>query len=372
MPASSANKATKTGVHANQETTMLRTQKTILSAFTCVLLAWGGASSHAVAAGADLVEVRIGVNNVLSDAPFFIAERKGYFLEQGIKVVMVPFDAGPKMIAPLGVGQLDVAAGAMSAGLFNAAARGMNIKVVADKGSTPPPYDYMPILVRKALVESGKVKSYKDIKGLKVAEAGKGGSPGSKLNEALKSAGLTYKDVQHEYIAYPQHVAALTNGAVDAAVTTEPSATQAVERGAAVRFLNTDPYPNQQIAVLLYGGDFIRKQPAVAQKFMIAYLKGARLYNDALKDGKFAGPAAPEVIAILAKDSNVKDLALYKKVTPNGINPDGAVNMASLDRDFQFYQDQGYLEGKVTVPQVVDMSFAEAAVKALGPYHAKK
>ena len=69
--------------------------------------------------------VRIGINGVISDAPFFIATEKGYFAEQGIKPDFVPFDAGPKMIAPLGAGQLDVAGGAASAGLFNAAARGI-------------------------------------------------------------------------------------------------------------------------------------------------------------------------------------------------------------------------------------------------------
>jgi len=321
---------------------------------------------------AALVEVRVGTNNVVSDAPFFIANAKGYFQKQGIKVKLVPFTAGPMMIAPLGTGQLDVAAGAMSAGLFNAVARGINIKVVADKGSAPPRYDYMPILVRKSLVDSGKVKSFKDLKGLKVAEAAKGGSPGSKLNEALKSEGLSYKDVQHEYIGYPQHVAALMNGAVDAGVTTEPSATQAVEEGAAVRFSTDEIYPSQQIAVLLYGGDFIHKMPQVAKKFMIAYLEGARFYNGALSDGKFSGPNAREVIAILVKNSNVKDPALYGKMTPNGINPDGKLNEASLNKDLQFYKDQGYVTGTVTVPQVVDTSFASAAVKELGPYRAKK
>jgi NitT/TauT family transport system substrate-binding protein len=320
----------------------------------------------------EMVEVRIGTNNVVSDAPFFIANKKGYFKEQGINIKFVPFDAGPKMIAPLGTGQLDVAAGAISAGLFNAAARGINIKVVADKGSTPPSYDYMPILVRKSLVDAGKVKSFKDLKGLKVAEAAKGGSPGSKLNEALKSAGLGYKDVHHEYLGYPQHVAALMNGAIDASVTTEPSATQAVEKGAAVRFSSDELYPNQQIAVLLYGGDFISKKPQVAKKFMIAYLKGARFYNDALKDGKFAGPNAAEVITILTQDSNVKDPALYKKMTPNGIHPDGKLNEASLQKDLQFYKEQGYLEGAVTMEQVVDTSFAGMAVKELGPYQPKK
>ena len=345
---------------------------TLLRRRTLGVLAFAAASAwvpHAV--GATLTEVKVGINSVVSDAPFFIANKKGFFAEQGIRILFVPFDAGPKMIAPLGTGQLDVAAGAMSAGLFNAAARDINIKIVADKGSTPPQYDYMPILVRKALVDSGKVKSYKDLKGLKVAEAAKGGSPGSKLNEALKSAGLTYRDTEHEYIGYPQHVAALMNGAIDASVTTEPSATQAIERGAAVRLTNTDPYPNQQIAVLLYGGDFIKKQPQLAQKFMIAYLKGARYYNDALKGGRFAGPNAADVIAILTVDSNVKDPALYRKMTPNGINPDGKINLDSLARDYQFYKDQKYVDGAIKMEQVIDTSFAEAALKVLGPYKAK-
>ncbi|WP_281032743.1 hypothetical protein [Phyllobacterium bourgognense] len=38
-------------------------------------------------------------------------------------------------------------------------ARGIGIKVVADKGSTPPGYGYQPLLVRKDPVESGKYKS---------------------------------------------------------------------------------------------------------------------------------------------------------------------------------------------------------------------
>jgi NitT/TauT family transport system substrate-binding protein len=317
-------------------------------------------------------EVRVGINGVISDAAFFIAERKGYFKEQDIAVKFVPFDAGPKMIAPLGAGQLDVAAGASSAGLYNASARGIDIRIVADKGSAPPHYDYMPLLVRKQLVDSGKVKSYADLKGLKVAEAGEGGSPGSTLNEALKKGGMTYKDVSHVYMGYPQHVPALANGAIDASITTEPSATQAIASGAAVRLSDDKLYPGQQIAVLLYGGDFIKKRPDVAKRFMVAYVKAARFYNDALKDGHFAGPNATELIAMLVLDTNVKDAELYRKMTPNGINPDGRVNLDSLKRDFEFYTQQGYLEGKAREPAtmnaVVDQSFVEAALKTLGPY----
>jgi NitT/TauT family transport system substrate-binding protein len=340
--------------------------------FAATALAAATLSFGIAAPAAAETEVRIGVNSLVSDAPFFIANRKGFFAEQGIKVTFVQFDAGPKMIAPLGVGQIDVAAGAVSAGLFNAAARGINIKVVADKGSTPPGYDYVPILVRKDLVDSGKVKSFKDFKGLKVAEAGKGGSQSSKLNEALKSAGLGYDDVVHEFISYPQQVSALQNKAVDAAVSVEPLSTKAVESGAAVRFSMDKAYPNQQVAALFYGGEFIKKSPEVAKKFMVAYLKATRVFNDALKDGRFAGPAAEEVIAILMKDTNVKDRKIYNKMVPNGNNPNGEVNIASLKKDLKFYEDQGFLEGKVTVEQVVDESFVKAALQELGPYKPRK
>lgn len=347
-------------------------QKTIRFVATAIAAATMAIGAGLPATAADMAEVRIGTNGAVSDAPFFIANKKGYFEEQGIKVEFVRFDAGPKMIAPLGVGQIDVAAGAVSAGLFNAAARGINIKVVADKGSSPPGYDYVPILVRKDLVESGKVKSFKDLKGLKVAEAGKGGSQSSKLNEALKSVGLSYGDVVHEFISYPQQVNALQNKAVDAAVSVEPLATKAEERGAAVRFSMDKVYPNQQIAALFYGGEFIKKSPEVAKKFMVAYLKATRDFNDALKDGKFAGPNADEVIDILLANTNVKDRDLFKKMTPNGNNPNGQLNIESLKKDLKFYKDQGFLEADISVEHVVDESFVKAALKELGPYKPQK
>jgi NitT/TauT family transport system substrate-binding protein len=316
--------------------------------------------------------VKIGVNGVVSDAAFFIAERKGYFAKQGIKVELVHFDSGPQMVAPLGTGQIDVAAGASSAGLFNAVARGIGLKVVADKGSAPVGYSYVPIIVRKDLIDEGKVKTYADFKGLKIAEAGKGGTPGPILDEGLKRGGLKYDDVQHVYnLGYPQQVLALANKAIDVGVTAEPSATQAIKSGYAIRFSAPDHYPNQQIAVLLYGDLFIKNRNDVATKFMVAYLEGVRFYNGALKDGHFSGPNAAELIDILVEFTKVKDRALYADMTPNGCNPNGHVDLPSLTKDFEFYKRHGYLEGTTTVDALVDQTFVDRALKILGPYKPK-
>jgi NitT/TauT family transport system substrate-binding protein len=312
--------------------------------------------------------VKIGTNGLVSDAVFYIASDLGYFAGQSIKVEFVHFPAGPQMVAPLGTGQIDVGGGATSAGLFNAVARGINMRAVADKGSTPPGYEYFPLLVRKDLIDSGRIKIFADFKGLKVADGGKGGAQAAALNAALMKGGLTYNDVQHVYMGYAQHVAALANGSVDFSVTAEPMATMALKTGKAVKFPDQQYYPNQQAAVLLYSGDFIQKRHDVASRFMIAYVQAARFYNGALKDGGFHGKNAGEVIQILTRNTKIDDPALYRQMVPNGVSSDARLNLESLEKDYKFYAEQNYIEKPVEISNVVDTTFVENANKVLGSY----
>jgi NitT/TauT family transport system substrate-binding protein len=321
---------------------------------------------------ADPIPVRVGLAAASSDVGFFIADKKGYFKEEGLAVTFVNFDSGAKMVAPLGAGQLEVGAGSPSAGLYNAVTRGISIKIVADKGSTPPGYGFQPLLVRKDLVDSGRYKSLKDLKGMKIAGSAPGSGSTSTLNEALKKGGLKYSDVERIFLGFPQHVAALQNKAVDAAMTTEPSATKAIQSGAAVRIMGDDEiYPNHQLAVVLYSSDFIKKNPDAAKRFMRAYLRAVRVYNDALKDGHIAGPNADEVIDILTEYTNVKDPAVYRAINVQACNPNGTVHVPSLKNDLAFFKAQGEVKGAVTVDDVLDNSFAAAAVKDLGVYKKK-
>lgn len=319
------------------------------------------------AAGPD--EIKVGNPQTISDAPLFIAEHKGYLKEQNIQVNFVNMATAAYMIAPLGAGQLDIAAGASSAALFNSAARGIGIKIVADKGSNLPGYAYISLLVRKDLVDSGKFQTMRDLKGLRVAEPGKGNATGSIVNEALKSVGLAYDDVTHVYnMGFPEMVGALQSQAIDAAITPEPFNTQAREQGGAVRYASDAFYPTETIAVIMYGNDFIAKRRDVGQRFMTAYLQAVRFYNGAIKDGHFAGPNAGEVIAILTKETRYKDPALYRKIVPNGCNPDGRVDRPSMEKDLAFFREQKFIEGEITVANVIDESFLDAALKTLGPY----
>jgi NitT/TauT family transport system substrate-binding protein len=314
--------------------------------------------------------VRVGLVNSSTDVPFFIADAKGYLKDEGLNVEFVSFSSAAQMAAPIGTGELQVGAGAPSVALYNAVARGVQMKLIADKAHHPAGGGHAALLVRKDLVVSGKFKDFTDLRGLKVAVSGLGSGDESVLNEALKRGGLKWGDAQPVYMGFPQHPAAFQNGAIDASLTSEPLLTRTLNAGSAVLFQrNGQFYPDQQSAAVIYGSSFIQNQPEAARRFTRAYIRGARFYNDAILNGRLAGSTAPEVIGILTKYSIIKDAETYKVITPPAIRPDGKLNVDSLRKDWQFFKDTGQIDGKATVDQVLDNSFVEAALASLEPYN---
>jgi NitT/TauT family transport system substrate-binding protein len=317
-------------------------------------------------------ELTIGTTGSSSDAPFFIADKKGYFADEGLKVKIIRFDSAAKMIPSLGTGELDVGSGATSAGLYNAVKRGIDIRIVADKARAAKGYGFESILLRKDLAESGKIKSLKDFKGLKVAISAIGNSESALMNIALKQGGLSFGDIDPVYLGFPEHTAAFLNLAIDASLTVEPTTSQILKMGTAVKLIGADEvFPNYQTAVTFYGGNFIKNKPESAKKFMQALVRGMRFYNDSLQGGKIAGPNADEVIAILVEYSHIKDPAVHRAIISHAVDPDGHVNVDSLRRSWEFFKDTKQIDGSVPVEAVLDLSFVRGAAAALGPY-AKK
>jgi NitT/TauT family transport system substrate-binding protein len=313
--------------------------------------------------------VSVGVTGTMSDAPIYIADKKRFFGDEGLTVKVITFRSAADMVAPLGTGQVEVGAGSASAGLYNAIARGIRIRIVADKASSPPGYGATKILVRKDHIDSGRYRALGDLKGMRFAMNAPGVSNTATLNALLKSVGLKYTDVETVNMPLPDHVAALRNKSVDASASVEPAAAIAARNGDAVVIRSDDEIlPYHQIAVLLYAEDFAARRAEAASRFMRAYLRAVRFYNAALRNGKLDGSNAEEIIDILTESTPIKDRAIYKALTPTGMDPDGKVNEESLASDLSFYASQGLITGKFELGAVIDRSFVESALGTLGPY----
>src|SRR5439155_14262905 len=135
----------------------------------------------------------------------------------------------------------------------------------------------------------------------------------------------------------------------DAAVTNEPSLTREIRDGVAVRASKDVIYPGQQTAVVLYSENFARARRGVAQKFLNAYIRAVRDYNDAILDGRLAGPNAGEVISILNEYTEIKDRATYAAMNAFAVNPNGGVNAQTLKNDHNFFRERGLVGTAVTV-----------------------
>jgi NitT/TauT family transport system substrate-binding protein len=315
----------------------------------------------------ELRSVKIGVVNLSTDVAFYIAEKRGYFKAEGLKADFAYFDSGAKMIVPLGTGALDTGGGATSAGFYNAVDRGIELRIVADKGMSVDGYDYKALVVRKDLVDSGAFKSLAGLKGKKVAVVAQGAADESVLHQALLKGGLQDADIERVYIPFSQQLVALQNKGIDAAIAGEPDITHMLRTGVAVRFAGLSTFYPHEAAYVLYSGKFAQdKETGI--KFLKAYLRAVRDYDRALKDGKLAGPGGEEVVQMLGEMTGAKDLSIFRDAVPPYIDPNGALYMTALQTDLDYFKQLGLVKKDVTLTRVIDRSFAEAAAAQLGPY----
>ncbi|MDH5727438.1 MAG: ABC transporter substrate-binding protein [Gammaproteobacteria bacterium] len=317
-----------------------------------------------------LFNVPIGITPALSTAGLFIAYEQGYFRAQGINLIMnhVP-RAGAQMIPFLASGQLLVGCGNLNAGLYNAIANDIPIKVVADKGTVTPNHGYLALLVRKAHVDSGRYKTLGDLKGMTIALTARGVSQEIVLEKYLHQAQLNLSDVRLINLSWGDMNVALANGAIDATIQVEPLVAKAVENGIAVRVKGDDEvYPNQQSAVIMYSPVFINKHPEMAKRFMVAYVKGMRDYNDAFENNI----NKEAIIDILLKHTKVKDRATYDKVANVGLNPDAMLNIETMRADAQWLYQKRYIKNPADVDNIAELRFINYARKVLGPYTPNK
>lgn len=309
--------------------------------------------------------VKVSVYQSVSDAGIYIALDKGYFSEQGITIETTQLDSVSSVVTALASGQVDVAGGAPSAAIYNAARQDIGIKVVADKGSMPAGAGYLGIVVRPSLADV--VKRTADLKGRKLAlpGAGVGTTNEVALARMLTTLGLGETDIATENLSFGDSLAALASGSVDAAYLIEPLVQSAEQKGVGKLLITGDKlYAEQQVAVLLYGPEFATKRKAVAQRFMIAYLKGVRDYNMAFRKDV----DRTTIVDILTKHTSVKSADLYRRMIMPGLDPNGRVNVTGMQADMRWFFSKGYLKGEVDLAKVVDPSFAEEATRKLGPY----
>lgn len=328
-----------------------------------VLLGTLGIAASPVATGQGATAIKMALPGAaVAAGPVYLARDRGYFAAQGLDVELVNFASSAEMVPALATGEVLAAVGAASPGVYNAVRRGIELKIVADAGSTPPGAGFTALVVRKDLVDSGAVRDYADLRGRRIAVPSRASTSLIDVDRALQLGGLTLNDVDVVELPFADVNAAFASRNLDAAIQIEPLVAAGVARELFVRWRGSDElYPGHQLAFIMYSP----RMPAdVGQRFMQAYLRGARDYQDAF----FRNVGRSEVVQVLIANTPVKDAALYEQMAYAYVDPNGALNEASMAQDIDWWVRQGLLAERVELAGVVDNRYAEQAVQQLGRY----
>ncbi|HEY3919659.1 MAG TPA: ABC transporter substrate-binding protein [Stellaceae bacterium] len=243
--------------------------------------------------------VNIQLVKSMGQSPFYIAVGKGYFAKEGLKIESGNVRSALDTIAPMATGRLDGSMGAATAGFFNAAHQGFDMRIAAVLGLQGPLMATQP-LVRKELWDNGTIRSAKDLKGRKVAINAPGDITEYFLTKMLAKYGLKPKDVDETQMEFSLQFVAFKNAAIDAGFLPEPLASAAKAEGEVALLTPEAGIGNGTPTTFLFlATKFMQERPKVALAFVRALVRGARdAQGDYSKD--------PAIAKMIAQQTNLK------------------------------------------------------------------
>ena len=301
----------------------------------------------------------------VTDAPLSLGHVMGFFAEAGLDVQMQKLSSAPDLMAATASSQVDVAGISTTPGLFASVQRGVSLRIVGDKQSIRPGFSATRLIARPEFVKATDAETAAALRGRKIAVSARPSCVFMLLEDYLKTHGMSLNDVDVVELSYPNMMPALSSGAVDATVNLEPFMTKALQAGLArdvCDFTAFVPAKGGTIVPLVYSESFAADR-ARAQDFMTAYVRGVRVYNDAFAKGL----NRDQVIDIIAREAGVP-VAVVRDSFPAGLDPEQRVDRPFVDRVQHFFIAQKFLRQPADLNTLVDTSFAEAALKTLGPY----
>jgi NitT/TauT family transport system substrate-binding protein len=258
------------------------------------------------------VTLGVGGKPLLYYLPLTIAERKGFFKEQGLEVEINDFGGGAKSLQALIGGSVDVVTGAYEH-TIRMQAKGQDVVAVTELGRFPA----IVIAVKKD--KAGQIKSAADFKGLKIGVTAPGSSTALTAQYAMVKAGLKPSDAAIIGVGSgASAVAAMKKGEIDVISHLDPVIAKLEADGDIQILLDTrteagtrELFGGSNPAATLYTKkDFIEKNPQTTQ----------RLVNAFVKTLKWLETATPEDVAnTVPEEYYLGDKPLYLKAVQNSL-----------------------------------------------------
>jgi len=282
-------------------------------------------------------------------APWMLAQQRGYFAQEGLKVNFVTAKGGVDCAVQVGAGNAPIG-GAIGDTPIIARAQGVPVKAVALLGGRA--------LAHLAVHEGKGINGPKDLKGKTVSVMAYQDTTYYVLLGMLAAAGLTKNDVDAQ-AAGPAGVWQLfAAGKTDAMSAVPEWIANARGTGAKVKVYESDETFNSMAQVIIASEKTIKERPELVRKVVRATLKGL---NDIMQNPKGAvGDYIAAVPQYKGREAYVEEVfGLYNKLVYPGQKKLGVIDESRLAALQKFYVQQNIVRQETPLKDLYTNEFVQ-------------
>jgi len=254
-----------------------------------------------------------------------LAAKKGFFVEEGLRVEPLRFNNGPACAEALYTGAADIGSMGDAAAIIMAV---RNPKFVII-GSLATGEHRHRIMVRK----DATLQTIQDLRGMRLGVK-KGTSTHGGLLATMTKAGLSPTDLDIIDLSPSTSIDALLAGSLDAFAASEPTPTAAEQKGAR-QLATLGGLGNEYPVLLVADSTFLQRQPETVKRFMRALEKGAQ----------YVAGHQEETAAFMASETGLSNEATIGAMQRHAyhLRLDASIQ-SSLQQTALFLQQQRFLE----------------------------
>ena len=278
--------------------------------------------------------------------PAFVADRSGYFSQEGLSVKLIFFQSGVQLAQSLVSGNTQIGMGSAPE-LISAVNAGVQMRAVWGI-SNKMPY---------ALISTPQIRTVGDLKGKKVAVSSRGALSEFLASYVLKHHGLDpQRDVTYLPIGgVPTRFAAVQTGSVDASLISAAHFEKARQSGLNLLFMLEELLPEWPLDIIYVREDFLANRQPDFRAFLRAYRRGVA-----------ASKKNPdEAIAALQKslrfDRAVATEGYHAYVS--SLPDDGRIAEKGLELTVDQMFESGTVKKKFSMNELIDYRYIREAQK---------
>jgi NitT/TauT family transport system substrate-binding protein len=307
--------------------------------------------------------LRLGLLHTLSPAPFYIAQERGYFRDEGIDLTFRFFEAAQPIAAAAVSGDIDVGVTALTGGFFNLAEKG-TLKVIGGGMHEQRSYEGSAILVSNKAFDAGLTSPDK-LAGHSFAITQYGSSFHYMLGRIAEVEHFDVKSVSLRPVQLvPNMIAAVQSGQVDATIAIASQAKPLAASGQAHIIGWIGDIVPYQITAVFATDRMIVQHADLLHRFARAYQKGVADYREAFlrhdADGNpIADAKTDTALPLLEKYVFAGDPHAREKIL-EGVgyyDAGGALDVADVTEQLRWFKAQGLVKGDADAASVIDTQF---------------